>query len=306
MSIDFAKLKKSSSIEKLTKALESQNKSFKDDRYWEATVDKAGNGFATIRFLDAPQVDGDDAQPFVQLWNHGFKGPSGTWYIENSLTTLGQEDPVSNYNSGLWNTGIEANRKLATDQKRKLNYISNILVIKDPANPSTEGKVYLYKYGKKIFDKIKDKLGIADEKAADTIVDPDDLKFNPFNFWEGANFKLKIRKVDNYRNYDKSEFESPSPLSNDDAEIEKIWKSSYSLKAVLDLKNFKSFADLEKRLNLVLGKSGGNTTKPKTAETTTLEETSQVESTPSAPVTVGDSSDDGDDAFAEFAKLAKE
>lgn len=307
--MDFAKLKKSSSVEKLTKAMESQNKSFKDDRYWEPTVDKAGNGFATIRFLDTPAVDGEDGVAFVKLFTHGFQGPTGAWYIENSRTTLGEEDPVSNYNTQLWNSGVEDNKKKAQDQKRKLNYISNILVVKDPANPANEGKVFLYKYGKKIFDKIKDKLGIADEAAPDAIVDPDEVKFNPFNFWEGANFKLKIRKVEGYRNYDKSEFESQSALfGGDDKKIEELWRKAYSLKAEVAPDKFKSFDELQKKLNTVLGLNGATPAAPKnrSAEKASLPEDQETPATPpSTPINTDDSgSGDEDDVFAEFARLA--
>lgn len=306
--MDFAKLKKSSSVEKLTKAMESQNKSFKDDRYWEPTVDKAGNGFATIRFLDAPAVDGDDAVAFVKLFNHGFQGPSGAWYIENSRTTMGEEDPVSNYNSKLWETGIEANKEKARQQKRKLTYISNILVVKDPANPANEGKTFLYKYGKKIFDKIKDKLGISEDQADDAIVDPDEVKFNPFNFWEGANFKLKIRKVEGYRNYDKSEFESQSAIfGGDDKKIEEMWRKLYSLKAEVAPDKFKSFEELEKKLNTVLGLNGASAPAPRnrTAEKASLPEDETPADQPQTPVKVEEpSSGEEDDVFAEFARLA--
>ncbi len=201
---NLSALKKNSSLGKLARALETNTKnsgSKEDERLWQPEVDSAGNGYAVIRFLDAPAVDGEDAMPWVQVFSHGFQGPGG-WYIENSLTTLGQKDPVSEYNTQLWNSGIEANKEIARKQKRRLTYISNVLVIKDTANPANEGKVFLYKYGKKIFDKIKEKIEpqFEDEKAV-----------NPFSFWEGANFKLKIRKVEGYRNYDKSEFDNPSP-----------------------------------------------------------------------------------------------
>lgn len=307
--MDFAKLKKSSSVEKLTKAMESQNKSFKDERYWEPTVDKAGNGFATIRFLDAPGVDGEDGLAFVKLFTHGFQGPTGAWYIENSRTTIGEEDPVSNYNTQLWNSGVEDNKKKATNQKRKLNYISNILVVKDPACPANEGKTFLFKYGKKIFDKIKDKAGIADEAAPDAIVDPDEVKFNPFNFWEGANFKLKIRKVEGYRNYDKSEFESQSAIfGGDDKKIEDMWKKLYSLKAEVAPDKFKSFDELQKKLNTVLGLNGASAPAPKnrTAEKASLPEDESPAAQPAqTPVKVDEpASGEEDDVFAEFARLA--
>jgi hypothetical protein len=204
---------------------------------------------AIIRFLDAPAVDGDDGLPWVKLFNHGFQGPGG-WYIENSLTTLGQKDPVSEYNSTLWNSGIEANKEIARKQKRRLVYIANVLIISDPKNPENEGQIKLYKFGKKIFDKINEAMNpqFEDEKAV-----------NPFDFWEGANFKLKIRNVEGYRNYDKSEFESPSALfDGDDAKIESIWKKSFSLKDLIDPKHFKSYDVLKAKLDKVLGFDGGS------------------------------------------------
>jgi gp32 DNA binding protein like len=257
----LSNLKKSSSLEKLTKALQETTKNKSDDRFWQPEVDKAGNGYAIIRFLDAPHVDGDEGLPFVQLFTHGFQGPGG-WYIENSLTTLGESDPVSDYNSKLWNSGVEANKEIARKQKRQLNYISNILIVKDPAHPENEGKVFLYRYGKKIFDKIKEKLEPQFE---------DEKRINPFNFWEGANFKLKIRKVEGYRNYDKSEFEPPSPIADSDEKIEKLWKGSYSLKELVDKKNFKSYDVLKARLDKTLG-ADGRPTPNTTAETTSAAE----------------------------------
>lgn len=248
----FAALKKSSgSIDKLARELEKLNapatNSSEDTRFWKPELDKAGNGFATIRFLPAPAVDGDDALPWVRIFDHGFQGPGG-WYIENSLTTLGQKDPVSEHNSVLWNSGIEANKEIARKQKRRLKYIANILVISDTKNPDNEGKVFLFKFGKKIFDKITEAMNpqFDDEKAT-----------NPFDFWAGANFKLKVRKFEGYPNYDKSEFEKSSALyDGDDAKLEKLWKMEYSLKEFLDPKNFKSYDELKTKLNRVLGLDG--------------------------------------------------
>jgi hypothetical protein len=309
---DFKKLKQSSSIEKLTKALESQGRFQKDERYWQPTVDKAGNGYATIRFLDSPKVDGDDGQPFVQIWSHGFKGPTGQWYIENSLTTLGEDDPVSEYNSKLWNTGTEANKQIVREQKRRLSYISNILVINDPGNPANEGKIFLYSYGKKIFDKIRDKLGAGEGKKGE-LVDPDEVLFNPYNFWEGANFKLKIRKVEGYRNYDKSEFLAQSPVSDNDAEIEKIWAASHSLKELLDRKHFKSYDELQKKLNAVLGLGSQTNTKPATQKKATTAESvvvpDEVETVSDETPVVGepvaeDAGDGEENPFAEYERMA--
>ncbi len=248
--MNLASLKKSNSLDKLSRALEKTNepnKKVSDDRFWQPEVDKTGNGYAIIRFLDAPAVDGEDGLPWVQIWSHGFQGPGG-WYIENSLTTLGQQDPVSQLNSKLWNSGTEANKEVARKQKRKLNYISNILVIQDSKHPENEGKVFLFKYGKKIFDKINEVLTPQFE---------DEKPLNPFDFWKGANFKLKIRTVEGYRNYDKSEFDVQSAVfDGEDKKIEEVWKASNSLKSFLLPENFKSFDELEKRLNLVLGAGG--------------------------------------------------
>lgn len=249
MTTSFANLKRSSqeSLSKLTDELAKINtptqKSNDDDSYWKPTVDKAENGSAIIRFLPAPA--GEDL-PFVRIWDHGFKGPTGKWYIENSLTTLGQNDPVSEYNSELWNVSTDDNsptRKQARAQKRRLSYISNILVISDPGNPENEGKVFLYKYGKKIFDKLNDLMHpqFADEKAV-----------NPFDIWEGANFRLKIRKFEGYRNYDKSTFDAPAAIPGTDEQLEAIWKSEHSLAKLIEPSNFKSYEDLKKKLNAVL------------------------------------------------------
>jgi hypothetical protein len=251
----FANLKRNSSqFDKLTKAVESVNNqsveagSKEDTRFWQPEVDKAGNGMAVIRFLPAPSIDGEDGLPWVRVFNHGFQGPGG-WYIENSLTTLNQKDPVSEYNSTLWNSGIEANKEIARKQKRKLTYIANILVVSDPANPSNEGQIKLYKFGKKIFDKISEAMN--PEFADETPV-------NPFDMWEGANFKLKIRNVEGYRNYDKSEFADKSALfEGDDSKLEELWKQEYSLKEFLEPKQFKSYEVLKARLDKVLGFDGG-------------------------------------------------
>lgn len=284
----FKNLKKSSSsTDKLTKALQDTQKNKVDERFWQPEVDKAGNGYAIIRFLDSPEVDGDSGLPFVTYFAHGFQGPGG-WYIENSLTTLGKDDPVSEYNSGLWNSGVEANKKLASAQKRKLNYISNILVVTDAAHPEKEGKVFLFRYGKKIFDKIKEKL----EPQF-----PDEPKVNPFNMWEGANFKLKIRNVEGYRNYDKSEFDVVSAVAKSDEEIEKIWKSEYSLKEFIDPSKFKTYEQLKSRLDKVLGMTGATTTSK-------AEDTSLDDKVSEKPEVQSESDDDG--SLDMFKKLAEE
>jgi len=243
----FAALKKNRStqlsslhteIEKINNPSTNRND---DDRLWRAELDKSGNGYAVIRFLPAPE--GEDL-PWVRVFTHGFQGPGG-WYIENSLTTLGQKDPLSDYNSMLWNSGVEANKEIARKQKRRLTYISNILVVKDPANPQNEGQVRLFKFGKKIFDKVNGSMNPEFE---------DETPVNPFDLWEGTNFKLKIRKVDGFSNYDKSEFEAPAAvLDGDDAKLEELWKKEYQLLEFVDPKNFKSYDDLKTRLDTVLG-----------------------------------------------------
>ena len=295
----LSSLKKGSSLDKLKKAVEQSSAGAgaksSDDRFWQPEVDSAGNGYAVIRFLDTPAVDGEDGLPWVQIWNHGFQGPGG-WYIENSLTTLGKTDPVSEYNTVLWNSGIEANKEIARKQKRRLTYIANILVVSDPKRPQNEGKVFLYKFGKKIFDKIKEKLEPQFE---------DEKPLNPFDFWKGANFKVKIRNVEGYRNYDKSEFDTAAALfEGDDAKIEKVWKSAYSLKDFLKPENFKSYDELKAKLDKVLGAGG---VAGATAKRVEEEEASApvIRSAPAKKVTAEDvTSDDDDMAF--FEKLAAE
>jgi hypothetical protein len=246
----FADLKKTrqSQIDKLTQEINKvsapKQNNGPDERFWEPTVDKAGNGYAVIRFLPAPK--GEDF-PFVRVFSHGFKGPSGSWYIENSLTTIGKPDPCSTFNTTLWNSGSESDKEQARQQKRKLHFISNILVIKDSENPDNEGKVFLFKYGKKIFDKINDLMHPQFD---------DESPINPFDLWEGANFKLKIRKVEGYRNYDKSEFDSTSAISTDDDELEAIWNQEHSLQEFIDPKNFKTYEELKTKLDRVLGVTG--------------------------------------------------
>ena len=244
----FADLKNSraSSFNKLNEQLQKMGNPFTNDdegKYWKPEVDKAGNGYAVIRFLPAPA--GED-MPYVRKWDHGFQGPGG-WYIENSLTTLGQPDPVSEYNSELWNSGIESNKEIARKQKRRENYFSNIYVVRDPAHPENEGKVFLFKYGKKIFEKLNDLMNPQYEG---------EQKINPFDLWEGANFQLKIRNYEGYRNYDKSDFAAQSALDNDDDVLEAIWKQEHSLKEIVDPKNFKSYEELKAKLYRVLGLDG--------------------------------------------------
>ena len=298
--MSLATMKKSNSLDKLLGAVQAENspqekKSYVDDRIWKPVMDKTGNGFAIIRFLPAPK---GEELPWAKLWNHAFQGPTGQWYIENSLTTIGQNDPVSEHNSALWNSGVESDKEIARKQKRKLQYYSNIYVVKDGANPENEGKVFLYRYGKKIFDKIMETMQPAFE---------DETPINPFDFWEGADFKLKLRKVDGYWNYDKSEFADPSALSKEDDELEEIWGKQYSLKEFTDNSNFKSYDELKKRLDVVL--SGTTTVGNVTEMTTSFDDSPEVsvvvdtKEEPAPTITV---SEDDDDTMSYFEKLAEE
>ena len=299
--MSLAQLKKSNSLDKLLGAVQSENspqekKSYVDDRIWKPVMDKTGNGFAIIRFLPAPK---GEELPWAKLWNHAFQGPTGQWYIENSLTTIGQNDPVSEHNSALWNSGVESDKEIARKQKRKLQYYSNIYVVKDSANSENEGKVFLYRFGKKIFDKIMETMQPAFE---------DETPINPFDFWEGADFKLKLRKVDGYWNYDKSEFADPSALLNgDDTELETLWGKQYSLKEFTDNSNFKSYDELKKRLDVVLS---GTTTVGNVVEMSTAFDDSPntvvTVDTPEEPAPTISVSDDDDDTMSYFEKLAEE
>ena len=306
--MSFANLKKQSSLgsltAKLVKEVEKVNNSGGggDDRLWKPEVDKVGNGYAVIRFLPAP--DGEDL-PWVKLYSHAFQGPGG-WYIENSLTTTGGKDPVSEHNRELWNSGNESDKDVVRKQKRKLSFYANIYVVKDPTNPDNEGQVFLYKFGKKIFDKIMDVMQPEFE---------DEEPINPFDFWQGANFKLKIVKKDGYWNYDKSEFAAPSPLLDDDDALEALWKKQYSLAAVTAPDQFKSYEDLEKRLKYVLGQK--TSARPRLDEEVSNEDSDRGSFTPKFNSTVeasiadaitpsSASSSDEDDALAYFQKLADE
>ena len=307
--MSFQNLKKNSqsTISRLTQELDKLNKgseSYKDDRFWKPEVDQAGNGFAVIRFL--PAVDGEDV-PWTRIFTHGFKGPGG-WYIENSLTTIGKKDPVSEMNTVLWNSGTEKDKEIARERKRKLSYIANILVVSDPKHPENEGKVFLFKFGKKIFDKIMEK--IQPEFA-------DDQAVNVFDFWQGANFKLKIRKVAGFTNYDKSEFDNPSAvLDGDDAKLETLWKKQYGLKEFNDPASFKSYDELKTRLNEVL--NGDAKVTSKTAESFgDMDDEDSYPKTKSAPTMkqksppkVSEESEDEDgeeeSALDYFKKLAQE
>ena len=292
----FASLKKQSSLgsltAKLVKEVEKTNNTGGggDDRLWKPELDKTGNGYAVVRFLPAP--DGEEI-PWAKLYSHAFQGPGG-WYIENSLTTTGGKDPVSDYNRTLWNSGNEADKDTVRKQKRKLSYYSNIYVVKDPTNPQNEGKVFLFKYGKKIFDKIMEAMQPEFE---------DETAINPFDFWQGANFKLKIKKVAGFWNYDSSEFDSVAPLLDDDDALEALWKKEYSLTAVTAPDQFKSYQDLEKRLKYVLGQNQ----KSARRFDEDLEDESEGRSYAAAEkvVTQATSSEDEDDALSYFQKLAE-
>ena len=270
-----------------------EKKSYVDDRLWKPVVDKGGNGYAVIRFLPAPE--GDSEMPWVRVWNHAFQGPTGQWFIENSLTTINQTCPISEMNSQLWNSGVESDKEIARKQKRKLQYYANIYVVEDAANPENNGKVMLYKFGKKIFDKLMEAMQPEF---------PDDPQINPFDMWEGANFKLKIRKVDGYWNYDKSEFDSTSQLKSTDDELEAIYKKTHSLNDFIAPSNFKTYDELKTRLDAVLS----GTVATKTAAAMVDEE--EVPFTPSfkteAPAPIASVDAVEDDAMSYFEKLANE
>ena len=299
--MSFSDLKKNSRLgsltSKLTNEIEKMNKGSTggaDERLWKLDVDKAGNGYAVIRFLPAP--NGEEL-PWAKVWSHAFQGPGG-WYIENSLTTLGGKDPVSEYNRILWNSGADEDKEQARKQKRKLTYIANIYVVKDPSNPQNEGKVFLYKFGKKIFDKISAAMQpeFEDEEAID-----------PFDFWKGANFKLKAKNVAGYRNYDSSEFARPDALLDDDDELEAIWKKQYSLEEFTKQDQFKSYDELEKRMNAVLNPN--NTRRAVAPEVFDEEEeiqTKTIEQVKEESRVVSSASDDDDDVLARFQRLAEE
>tara|TARA_Y100000590_G_scaffold11943_1_gene14561 strand:+ start:1930 stop:2808 length:879 start_codon:yes stop_codon:yes gene_type:complete len=292
--MSFSSLKKQSSLgsltSKLVKEIEKTNttRGGADERLWKPELDKSGNGYAVIRFLPAP--DGEDL-PWAKVYSHAFQGPGG-WYIENSLTTVGGKDPVSEYNRDLWNSGNEGDKDVVRRQKRKLSYYANIYVVKDPVNPHNEGGVFLFKFGKKIFDKLT---------AAMQPEFEDETPINPFDFWQGANFKLKIRKVDGYWNYDKSEFDAPSPLLGDDDALEALWKKEFSLADFTAQSNFKSYEDLERRLKSVLGQKQAQ--RPRLDEEVVEED----DPTPTAVAAVTAAPDaDEDDALSYFQKLAEE
>ena len=304
----FADLKKQSKLgsltDKLVKEVEKMNNSgnSSDDRLWKLDVDKSGNGYAVIRFLPAP--DGEDL-PFVKVYSHAFQGPGG-WLIDNCLTTLNQKCPVCEHNSGLWNSGIDSNKEVARKQKRKLTYMSNIYVVKDPTNPENEGKVFLFKNGKKIFDKLTEAMQPEFE---------DETPIDPFDFWKGANFKLKAKNVAGYRNYDSSEFASQSALLDDDDAMEAIWKKQYSLQEFMSPAEYKSYEDLKKRLDYTLGLKGSSKAQDAEVEdedgyrgtAPSLDEDLRTQLNNLTPTKSSSySEDEDDDTLSYFARLAEE
>jgi len=301
--MSFSDLKKNTrgNFDRLTTELDKLSKkseSYKDDRFWKPELDKASNGYAVIRFLPAPQ---DENLPWVRVFNHGFKGPGG-WLIDNCPTTIGKKCPVCESNSALWNSGVESDKDIARNRKRRLSYIANILIVSDPKNPENEGTVFLYKFGKKIFDKIMETVKPEFE---------DETPINPFDLWTGANFRLKVRKIAGFINYDKSEFETSSAiLDGDDAKLESLWKTQYALKEFSDESNFKSYDELKTRLTDVLG---GNVRYTETAEKTSEEDFNKTKTPFDSPPDsskenndISDTAVEDGDALSYFEKLANE
>jgi len=306
--MSFSDLKKQSSLgsltSKLVKEVEKMNNtsSGADERLWKPEMDKTGNGYAVIRFLPAP--NGEDL-PWAKMYSHAFQGPGG-WYIENSLTTTGGKDPVSEYNRELWNSGNEADKDTVRKQKRKLSYYANIYVVQDKANPHNEGGVFLYKFGKKIFDKIMESMQPEFE---------DETPINPFDFWQGANFKLKLKKVAGYWNYDSSEFDKIAPLLDDDDALEALWQKQYSLSSLVAADQFKSYEDLEKRLKMVLGakpaarrydEETANEDNDRGSYSPDFNRAKQTVESAVASTPIASASEDEDDALSYFQKLAEE
>ena len=296
--MSISALRNQNSLDKLLQQVQkddsptTEKKSYVDERLWKPQVDKSGNGYAVLRFL--PAIEGEE-MPWVRVWNHAFQGPTGQWYIENSLTTLNQKDPVSEYNSALWNSGVESDKEIARKQKRKLQYFANVYVVEDTMNPANNGKIMLYRFGKKIFDKLMEAM--QPEFA-------DETPINPFDMWEGANFKLKIRKVDGYWNYDKSEFESPSQLKSTDEELEAIYKKEHSLAEFLAPSNFKSYDELKTRLDAVLSGTVATKTAAAMVEEDEVPFKPDFKSEPAPVMATADAEED--DAMSYFEKLANE
>lgn len=297
MSFEKLKQNRDNAISKLVSAADtnSEKKSYGDDRLWKPTVDKAGNGYAVIRFL--PAGAGEDL-PWVRYWDHGFKGSTGRWYIERSLTSIGQPDPVSELNSQLWNTGRDEDKELARLRKRRLHHVSNIMVVSDSGNPENEGKVFLYEFGKKIMDKVMD------------VMQPqfqDETPINPFDFWTGANFKLKIRNVEGYRNYDKSEFDTAAALADgDEAALEEVYNKLYKLSEFTDPENYKSYTDLKRKLFEVIGEAEVATglSTEQQVELNTVKEAPVMNTTEGETTNETTSADGSEDTLSYFAQLA--
>jgi hypothetical protein len=296
--MSISALRNQNSLDKLLQQVQkddsptTEKKSYVDERLWKPQVDKSGNGYAVLRFL--PAIEGEE-MPWVRVWNHAFQGPTGQWYIENSLTTLSKNDPVSEYNSQLWNSGVESDKEIARKQKRKLQYFANVYIVEDTMNPENTGKVMLYRFGKKIFDKLMEAM--QPEFA-------DETPINPFDMWEGANFKLKIRKVDGYWNYDKSEFDSPSQLKSTDEELEAIYKKEHSLAEFLAPSNFKSYDELKTRLDAVLSGTVATKTAAAMVEEEEVPFKPDFKSEPAPVMATADAEED--DAMSYFEKLANE
>ena len=305
--MSFAQLKSNrTDVSKLVEAANGQNgvqdnqRPAQDERMWQPTRDKVGNGYAVIRFLPG---QADAPTPWVRYWDHAFKGPSGQWYIEKSLTSLGQQDPLSELNSKMWNSGIEADKGVVRQRKRNLRYIANVLIVSDPSAPENEGQVKLYRFGKKIFDKIMDSMQPQF---------PDEKPVNPFDMWEGADFTVKIRKVEGYPNYDASSFKAPAPLNSDESYLEDLYNKQHDLNEWVDPKNYKTYDELKSRLAMVLGEQAPRTMKQEAA----LEMDDHIpdfpntdapapQAAPEPAISTAESSSD-DDTMSYFAKLAAE
>lgn len=291
--MSFANLKRnrtdlSSLVEKANETTGSGQNNSKDERFWYPQRDKAGNGYAVIRFLPGLA---EASTPWVRYWDHAFKGPTGQWYIEKSLTSIGQQDPIAELNSKMWNSGIEADKAIVRQRKRNLRYVANVLIVSDPANPENEGQVKLYRFGKKIFDKIMDAM---QPKF------PDETPVNPFDMWEGADFVLKVRQVEGYPNYDTSSFKSPSALlGGDDGQLEELYNKQFDLSEWTNPDNYKSYDELKTRLNMVLGESAPRTVKQEVAM-------DKVEEPAPIPTAETAALDDEDDTLSYFAKIANE
>ena len=295
---DFGKI--AGEFEKIANP-QQESKGYADDRFWKLEGDKAGNGTATIRFL--PRVEGDEL-PWVRIFSHGFQGPTGKWYIENSLTTLGENDPVGELNTKLWNSGSEANKEIARKQKRRLSFIANVLIVSDPKHPENEGQVRLFKFGKKIFDKIMDKARPTYE---------DETPVNVFDLWEGANFKLRMRKKDGFTNYDESAFQDPSTVSEDEDKLLKVVNSQYKLSEFTDAKNFKSYDELKTKLEQVLsgdsfvGKSAAEMAEQEDRPVAAAPVAKEAPAfTPKASKPAPSMNDDDEDVMSYFQKIAND